>query len=224
MRVSRTLRLAVVVVWFSLGTALASHTLADRVKDGPGADQVRESLRCLDHGDNTDDESAKMTWYARGKALAEEGLAKNERSADANFAYFANWGRMMQTEGWFKNVPNLGALQRYLDRALELDPRHAGALAAKGGLYRQLPRLLGGSSEKAETYLTRAIAADPLAVGARLELAECYLASDREAEARDLSTTALRLAREQGKVRFARRAEELLGRMGDPIAQRSNPD
>ena len=59
--------------------------------------------------------------------------------------------------------------QRDLERALELNPNHADALTAKGGLYRQLPWVLGGSLSVAETCLTRAIELDPDAVSARID-------------------------------------------------------
>ena len=130
-----------------------------------------------------------------------------------------NWGRWLETDGWLKNAFHLQALRRELDRALELDPNYADALAAKGGLYLQLPRFLGGDGVKAEALLVRAIELDPGAVGARLELADRYLALDRRDEARNLTHTALRLATEQEKPVFIRRATKLLEKIGPASVQ-----
>jgi tetratricopeptide (TPR) repeat protein len=199
--------------------ALASHSLADHVKDGPAAATARESFHCLDRGDGSDDEAVKLDWYSRGKGLAEQAIQQDDGSPDAHFALFANWGRWLQTDGWLKNAFHLPALRRELDRALELDPNYADALAAKGGLYLQLPRFLGGDGAKAEALLVRAIALDPAAVGARLELADRYLDLDRRDDARDLTQTALRLAIEQEKPRFASRATKLLDKIGGSPAQ-----
>ena len=80
----------------------------------------------------------------------------------------------MLVEGVVPNPFNLIKINKQLDRTLDLDPNHADALAAKGGLYRQLPRLLGGSLSKAEKCLIQAIAYDPNAIDARIELAETY--------------------------------------------------
>lgn len=199
--------------------ARASHSLADHVKDGPAATNARESFHCLDRGDGSDDEAAKLDWYSRGKDLAERAIQQDDTSPDAHFALFANWGRWLQTDGWLKNAFRLPALRRELDRALELDPNYADALAAKGGLYLQLPRFLGGDGAKAEVLLVRAIELDPGAVGARLELADRYLYLGRRDEARDLARTALRLAIEQDKPRFASRADRLLEQIGPASEQ-----
>jgi tetratricopeptide (TPR) repeat protein len=203
----------------STAPAPASHLLADHVKDGPAAANTRESFDCLDRGDGSDDDAVKLVWYSRGKDLAEQAIRQDDGSPDAHFALFANWGRWLQTDGWLKNAFRLPALRRELDRALELDPNYADALAAKGGLYLQLPRFLGGDGVKAEALLVRAIELDPAAVGARLELADRYLAVDRRDEARDLTRTALRLATEQGKPVFIRGATRLLEKIGPPSAQ-----
>ena len=193
--------------------AVTSHSLADHVKDGVAATAIRESYRCFETGESTEDDHTKLYWYNRGKELATIALSQDDNDADAHFALFANWGRWLQTDGWFKNAYHLPALRRELDRALELNPNHPDALAAMGGLYLELPRFLGGNVAKAEPFLVRAIQLDPLAVGARLELADCYL-QQRQDGARDLATTARRLAIEQGKPHFVRRADTLLLEMG----------
>jgi hypothetical protein len=196
--------------------ALAAHSLVERVNDGPGAASIRESYRLLEQGEASDDATTKLALYSRGKELAEQALKEDDLNAEAHFALFANWGRWLQTDGWLKNSFRLPALWRELDRTLELDPHHPDALAAKGGLYLQLPSFLGGDAEKARGFLERAVELDPAAVGARLELAECYIADDRREEARDLAAAAHRIALEQGKERFVRRASDLLRRLGPP--------
>jgi tetratricopeptide (TPR) repeat protein len=216
--------LSILVVCLALAAtyperAFASHSLADAVKEGPAATKTRESFHCLDRGDGSDDASTKLEWYRRGKDLAEQAILQDETSAEAHFALFANWGRWLQTDGWFKNSYRLPALRRELDRALELDPDYADALAAKGGLYLQLPRFLGGDGAKAEALLLRAIELDPAAVGARLELADRYVDLDRLDKARDVASTALRLAIEQNKPQFVTRATKLLEEVGGSSEQ-----
>jgi tetratricopeptide (TPR) repeat protein len=196
--------------------ALAWHSLVERVNDGPAAASIRESYGLFEQAEASDDEATKLALYSRGRVLAEQAIKQDDRSPEAHFALFANWGRWLQTDGWIKNSFRLPALWKELDRTLEIDPDHPDALAAKGGLYLELPSFLGGDVEKARGFLERAVALDPDAVGARLELAECYIEDDRKEEARDLVDIAHRIAVEQGKARFVRRASELLRRLGPP--------
>ena len=212
----RAILMVVVSSLVLVRVASASHSLVDRVKDGPAAAATRESYRCLELGEASDDDARKLDWYRRGKEFADTAVREDERSAEAHFALFANWGRWLQTDGWLRNSFHLPALRKELNRALELDPNHPDALAAEGGLYLQLPRFLGGDASKAEPLLVRAIALDPEAVGARLELADCYLRRERRDAARDLAAAALRLAITQGKTRYIRRADNLLQEIGPP--------
>jgi tetratricopeptide (TPR) repeat protein len=213
------LLLGAVGLFASSAAAVTSHSLADHVKDGVAAPTIREAYHCLESGDASDDEATKLSWYARGKELAEAAVRQDDRDADAHFALFANWGRWLQTDGWLKNAFQLPALRKELEQALELNPNHPDALAAKGGLYLQLPRFLGGDAAKAEPLLVRAIELDPISVGARLELADCYQLQRRPDAARDLAATARRLAIEQGKLHQVRRADALLEELGPPVRQ-----
>jgi len=215
--------LAILVLLFGLGrpAAAATRSGVDHVKAGPAAESIRESLRCLERGEASDDDATKLDWYSRGKSLAEAAIRQDDRDADAHFALFANWGRWLQTDGWLKNAFHLAALRRELDRALELDPNHAGALASKGGLYLQLPAFLGGDPQKAAPLLERAIQVEPQAVGARLELADYYVLQNQPDKARELASQALPLAIAEGKERFIRRANKLLEETGPPPAQAS---
>ncbi len=198
----------------SAAAAATSHSFVDRVKGGTAADVIRESYRSLEIGEESDDEQTKLYWYGRGRDLAVSAVREDDGNAEAHFALFANWGRLLQTDGWLKNAYHLPALRRELDRTLDLDPNHPDALAAKGALYVELPRFLGGDVAKAEPFLVRAIELDPLAVGARLELADCYVYQSRQGAARDLATAARRLAVEQGKPHYVRRADALLAEIG----------
>ncbi len=211
---SRAASWGLVLFLASALTAHASHSLADRVKDGPAAETIRESYRCLESGEASEDDATRLALYQRGKDLAEKAIRQDDSDPDAHFAMFANWGRWLQIDGWLKNSFNLPALRRELDRTLVLNPNHADALAAQGGLYLQLPRFLGGDVTKAEAYLLRSIANDPEAVGARLELADCYIQLRRPEDARPLAAAALQLAIAQDKPHFVKRANQLITDLG----------
>lgn len=135
---------------------------------------AQRALDCLHRGEDATKKEAKLAAYQDGLSWAERAVAADDHNADAHYARFANQGRIMMLEGAVPNPVNLLKINRELDRALELNPNHADALAARGGMYRQLPWVLGGSLDKAADYLSRAVALDPDACGARIELAETY--------------------------------------------------
>lgn len=132
------------------------------------------ALALMTEAEDEFDDAVRVDKYRRGLELARRAVAADDLNADAHFAVFAATGRLMLIEGAALNPINLLKVNRELARALELDPDHADALAARGGMYRQLPRLLGGDLRRAEADLLRSIELHPDAVGARLELAQTY--------------------------------------------------
>ncbi len=134
-----------------------------------------ESLDYLRRGEETTDLKLKIEAYRRGVEVAQQAIRADDLNADAHFALFANQGRVMMHDGFVPNPLTLVEANRELNRALELNPNHADALAAKGGMYRQLPWALGGSNQKASEYLARSVELDyDNACAARIELAELY--------------------------------------------------
>lgn len=174
---------------------------------------AKRAIALLKQGEDATDPHTKRQLYQQGLELADAALALDERNADAHFARFATKGRLLLLDGASPNPFNLMRLNRDLDRALELNPNHADALAAKGGLYRQLPRLLGGSEQKAEECLKKAIALEAEhAVGARIELAQLYFDRGERERAVALLKTAIAIAERDGKLRQRNEAQALLER------------
>ncbi len=168
------------------------------------------SMECLRRGENALSKEAKLAAYRHGLAFARQAVAADDNNADGLFALFANEGRIMLLSGVIPNPVNLLQANGKLERILELDPDHYNALAAQGGLYRQLPWMLGGNLAKAETCLTKAIASNPNAVGARIELAETYRDMGYPGRGLPLLQKAASIAEQQGKYRQLARARMLM--------------
>ncbi len=207
---TRTIILALsLVIGTGVGTGLAA----------PGEDArslAARALECLHRGEDLTDPGEKRAAYEEGLRLARSAAALDDRNADAHFAIFANEGRLLLLDGVTPNPVSLLKVNRELERALELNPDHADALAAKGGLYRQLPWVLGGSLQVAEECLQRAIALDPEAVSARIELAATYRDKGEPERSVSLLHKAVAIAEAQGKQRQAREARALLGQIERP--------
>lgn len=186
----------------------------------PAGDTQREAqalasraLLCLQRGEDASSADARRAAYGEGLELARRAVDLDDRNADAHFAVFGNEGRLMLLDGVTPNPISLLKVNRELERALALNPNHADALAAKGGLYRQLPWALGGSLSLAEECLTRAIANDPDAVGARIELAATYRDMGNPDRGLPLLTTAAAIAERDGKRRQLAEARTLLAQL-----------
>ncbi len=171
------------------------------------------ALECLHRGEDATAKDAKLAAYREGLQWAERAVAADDASADAHYARFANQGRILMLEGAI-NPLNLLTVNRELDRVLELNPNHADALAARGGMYRQLPWVLGGSLEKAADYLSRAVTLDPdNACGARIELAETYRDMGHPERSVPLLEQAVQVAQRMGKQRQLLEAQTLLAQL-----------
>lgn len=176
------------------------------------------AIAALKRGEDAREEEVKIAAYREGLDLARRAAAADDSNADAHFAIFANLGRLMLLEGAAPNPLNLLKVNRELERCLELNPNHSDALAAQGGMYRQLPWLLGGNLDKAEAALKRSIEIDPNAVGARIELALVYRDRGEPERGIALLEHAIVLAEQMNKQRQlgeARRLLEELGRSGE---------
>jgi len=206
------------VVWF-LGDPLPTNAqqAAYATSNAEAARQLAQrALECLHRGEDLVSTASRLAAYREGLELAQRAVAADDTNASAHFALFANNGRVLLMEGQTPNPLNLLAVNRELERVLELDPNYADALAARGGLYRQLPRLLGGSLDKAEADLTRAIALDADAVGARIELAQTYRDMGHPERSVPLLTKAAQVAESKGKYRQLAEARSLLRELGVP--------
>lgn len=174
---------------------------------------VQRARDCLDRGEDAAGKEAKLAAYHEGLALAQRAIQADGTNADAHFALFVTDARIIQLEGSV-NPLNVLKLNRELDRVLELNPNHADGLAARGGMYRQLPWVLGGSLKKAAEYLSRAVALDPDALGSRIELAETYRDMGQPERGVPLLQAAMLVAERKGKQRQLEEARDLLGQLG----------
>jgi tetratricopeptide (TPR) repeat protein len=177
-----------------------------------------QALDNLLRGEDAVDKQQKMAAYQRGLDLASRAVALDEENPDAHFAVFGNKGRILMLEGVGANPISLLQVNGDLERALELNPNHSDALTAKGGLYRQLPRILGGSLTVAETCLTKAIELNPDAVSARIELAATYRDMGQPERGLPLLEKAATVAERQGKQRQLREARDLMRELEEDAA------
>ena len=160
-----------------------------------GKQELVLAKQSIDEGERARDDAGRRKAYETAKQHADRAVALMPQSADAHFLQFAAEGRIAQLGGIAVAALQLVKFNKQLDEVLRLDPNHANALAARGGMLMKLPRLFGGNTTKGVEYLERAVALDDTAVGKRLELAEAYHIVGRDADAKSMAQSALETAR-----------------------------
>ncbi len=176
-------------------------------------DLAHQAMMCIRRAEDAPDEAAELAEFRAGVELARRALALDDGNAQAHFALFANEGSIMLRQGVTVNPVTLLKANRELERTLEIDPQHADGLAAKGGMYHQLPWVLGGSLDKAQDYLERSLKIDPGMVGARIELAETYRDKGQPERGVPLLERAIEIAESQSRRRKAAEARALLAQL-----------
>ena len=162
-----------------------------------GERQIAEASHYITVGELTQDETKRRESYAKALEHAQRAVELLPDNAEAHFLVFGSEGRLAQMDGLATAALKLVALNGQLDEVLRLDPNHANALAARGGMMMKLPRLLGGDSEEGLVYLERAVSLDDESVGKRLELAEAYHMVGREKDADRVAAEALAAAEQR---------------------------
>lgn len=169
--------------------------------DSPAAALSSQSRTECEAGRHALTREERKAHFERGQELGQQAVALDEQSAEAHFVVFCNMGELMRLDG--ESISSVFALRRLmaeLDRAIELDPHHSDALAAKGTLLVRLPRLLGGDVNKGETMLRQVLELDPNAFATRLTLAKTCDARGDNDEAIAFANRALQIARSQGRA------------------------
>ncbi len=136
---------------------------------------------CLERGPD-------LPWYQWGEQAAERALALDEHSAEAHYYYAATRGNSLDQLPFWKVSPSMiSDIEHHLQRAIDLDPKHAGALHMMGMFLDSVPGplrlLLSGKKDQAEGYLLRAVAAAPRWSLLRWDLAEFYRKAGKKEQA-----------------------------------------
>jgi tetratricopeptide (TPR) repeat protein len=178
-------RLALAALLAATGAAAA---------DPPGTPQSHAAMS-LCHRAHDAPAAEQAAGYARALAAAEKAVAADDTDALAHFAVFCSLGGKMRLKGAsFSALTDLRRLRREVDRTLELAPDFSDALAGKGALLLDAPRLLGGDRGEAERLLRRALEIDPNYLGPRLDLVRARVGRGARDEARAEARRALEIA------------------------------
>lgn len=153
---------------------------------------------------------AAAALYEEAVAAAREATELASDDPEAHMALARAWGRLGQYRGVLESL-NLATLMKgALDRTLELDPEHDGALHALALWHLNVPWIFGGRAEQTRPLFEQAIAIQPTVLH-HLEYGEALLTLGDPVAARAQLEAALALPAETAADRDEQaRARELL--------------
>jgi tetratricopeptide (TPR) repeat protein len=133
-------------------------------------------------------EQNRRSVLERGVTAGESAIHLASSRAEGHFWLAANMGRLAESFGIVQALKYRGRIKDELERVLLIDPTWQGgsADAALGQWYATVPRLLGGSRQKAEQHLRLALGRDANNTSALSFLGEMLAAEGRTDEARVL--------------------------------------
>lgn len=115
---------------------------------------------CFLLGDVAAEKKAKLKLFEEGRDYGKEAMKMDDTSAWSHFWYMVNVGRIGQTKGVLNSLILVPEVEKEINKTLQLDPEHTGALDAKAMLFYELPGLLGGNLNKSIEALSEGIALD----------------------------------------------------------------
>ena len=145
------------------------------------------SRACYWLGTHQSDQNARNA-LERGVNAGERAIRLGSDRSEGHFWLAANMGRLAESFGLIKAMKYRGRIKDELERVLMIDPAWQGgsADAALGQWYATVPRLFGGSRQRAEQHLRRALDRDANSTSALSFLGEMLASEGRTDEARDL--------------------------------------
>ncbi len=183
-------------------SALTHYEAALAADPTHGAALWKASLTAADLGEAGKDEAQRKALFAKAEGYARRAVEASPGDADAHFALSRALGRAALSMGKRDRVKYAGDVRTHALKALELNPRHAGALHIMGVWHAEVMRLsglerffaknlLGGKVfdsanwNEAVSYMERAVEAEPDRMTHRLDLGRIYADVGNKAKARE---------------------------------------
>jgi hypothetical protein len=163
--------------------AIWAATLADDGKDFDAAWKLARVCYWL--GGHAP-QSERRSFLERGIAAAQQAIADQPGRPEGHFWLAADMGTMAEGFGLRAGLKYRKPVKNELETVLRLDPAYMDGSADRvlGRWYFRVPRLLGGSTTKAEDHLRASLKYDPNSTVSHFFLAELFIDGGRNREAR----------------------------------------
>lgn len=126
-------------------------------------------------GDKAPDATERVRYYESGARNARQAIQLDSNCVWAHYWYTVNLGSIGECKGILNALTMVPEMKEECNRMLRLDPSNALALEVAGMLYAELPAFIGGSIDRAQEYLNRAIACDSNYTASYIDLARILI-------------------------------------------------
>ena len=188
--------LLLAIIWF-LQTPNAIER-ADRLftyGENPARD--REALTVLEEAVKSSPNDFNVLWRAaraayyvdnedKAVAFATNAVRADPGRPDGHFWLAAGYGGLAEKRGMFKALTLIGKVRSGMETVIRISPGYedANAYLALCELDRQLPRILGGSTQRAIGYCEQGLRLEPSNLDLKLAMARTYDEAGRKLDAR----------------------------------------
>jgi Tetratricopeptide repeat len=128
--------------------------------------------------------ATKLAAYDHGRQVAKRVIEREPRDVGGHFWYAVNTARWGQTNGILGSLFLLPTVKKEIQTVLDLDPSFTPVYNLAGHVYYEVPGLLGGDLDRAESLFRRGLAQDSKDTAIRLGLAKTLIKKNRIVEAR----------------------------------------
>ncbi len=152
-------------------------------------------------------DNEKADWFGRAEAAARRAIQADADNAEAYFELARAQGRLSQYRGILESLGLASSIKENLDKALRLNPRHAGARVALALWHHSLISknvgwLYGANGNQIMPLFNEAIQLEPQTIIHKVELAGVLAAQGKKEEARKQYEAALAIAPKTAADRF----------------------
>jgi tetratricopeptide (TPR) repeat protein len=131
--------------------------------------------------------AAQRAALERGVSAARQAATLAPARPEGHFWMAANMGALAESFGMRQGLKYRGAIKDALETVLRIDPvfQQGSADRALGRWYHKVPRLFGGSEQKAEQHLRKSLTYNPNSTASHFFLAETLFELGRDRDARE---------------------------------------
>ena len=143
-------------------------------------------------GDHTDNDSERDDMFREGIEAGKAAVTLQPNKPDGHFWLGANYGGSA-AHSTLANLSSFNDIKGEMDAVLKINESYEGysTYLGLGRLYLEAPHVLGGDVKQAIEYLEKGIKFSPNNTMMRAELAQAYIASNRNADAKKQIETVL---------------------------------
>lgn len=172
----------------------------------------------------------KMKYYKTAEYLAKKAIKLDEKNAEGHYVYCLALGRINENASSNEKIKNAKLIKTEIDRALALNPKHAGAYHVLGRWNRTIAEFNalektmintffggvppGASMENAVIAFTNAVTHEPKYILHYYELAQTLHMMGKDEYAKKFLTQAIALpANDEDNISAKKKCEELMKKL-----------